>query len=50
MKKKLVKKFTDESYVTFQSFVSGPGEFGHSWKKIGTPQKWIFFVHTYFKN
>ena len=28
MKKKLVMEFTDESFVTFQLFVSGPGEFG----------------------
>ena len=28
MKKNLSLKFTDESSVTFQSSVSGPGEFG----------------------
>ena len=28
MKKNTSWKFTDESSVTFQSFVSGPGEFG----------------------
>ena len=29
MKKNMSWKFTDKSFVTFQSSVSGPGEFGH---------------------
>ena len=32
MKKNMSWKFTDESFVTFQSSVSGAGEFGHKLK------------------
>ena len=35
MKKNTSQKFTDESSVTFQSSVSGPGEFGLSLTKSG---------------
>ena len=37
MNKNTSWKFTDESFVTFQSSVSGPGEFGHS-HKINEPK------------
>ena len=33
MKKNTSWKFTDESSVTFQLSVSGPGEFGHTGKR-----------------
>ena len=39
MKKKLVLKFTDESSVTFQLSVSGPGEFG---QRLKNNFYWIF--------
>ena len=42
MKKKLVMKFTDESSVTFQLSVSGPGEFGHKMMCLAFSLKNLF--------
>ena len=46
MKKNTSWKFTDELSVTFQSSISGPGEFGLKFKQLFTSIDFIIYIHT----
>ena len=49
MKKNMSWKFTDESFVTFQSSVSGPGEFGLRLMSVFLYQTIVVFI-AHFQN